>query len=278
MHQLSFAISDVRVELHSDLDELLPALDAVWARCRTPLLPTTRVARFEAVADGECYVVRAEQQSLRVERREDVLPVLESALYRALPGWHAGRLLLHAACVRSAGQVVLLVGRSGAGKSSLALAAVRRGFDYFSDELTVVDGGRVWGVPRALQFEPVLDAGQLAPWLLGLELAAYRLRLDGERRGCLPLWLPPARQVPDTPAPARGLHVYAIERAARSELAPCSALEALAVLHEAAFAPPQHDLGALLRQGGMGRLRWHEPDAAIDLLEERLAATRASRP
>src|SRR5262245_18578785 len=139
---LTLFISDVAVEIEiaSELDEVRAALAEAWAGCQRPLLAPARSARFAALASAGGYAVRGLAGAVRaVELREDVLPLLERELYAAMADWHAARVVLHAACVARGERAVLLMGRSGAGKSSLALEAVRRGFQYFSDELTVTD-------------------------------------------------------------------------------------------------------------------------------------------
>lgn len=49
-----------------------------------------------------------------------------------------GFMVLHAACVSHAGSGVLLVGGSGAGKSSVALSCLQSDFDYLGDEYVAV--------------------------------------------------------------------------------------------------------------------------------------------
>ena len=268
---LTLFISDVQVEIATDLDDVRDALSTVWSACARPLLPPARTARFEARAEAGGYLVRGEGAERLVDLREDVLPVVEGALYAALPAWHEGRALLHAACVRRGASALVLAGRSGAGKSSLALEALRRGFDYFSDELTVSDGARLWGVPRAVQFEPTDGTRPLPAWLHDVTLEPYRLRLHSGALGRLPLHVPLPGRFAREPVAARFARVVAIERAATTDLRPLDPLSALSLLHEAAFRPPQVDLGALTGAGRAAFLRWHEPGAAIDALERWLA-------
>lgn len=268
---LTLFISDVQVEIATDLADVRDALAVVWNACAQPLLPPVRTARFEARADAGRYLVRGEGTERSVELREDVLPVVEGALYAALPGWHEGRALLHAACVQRGAIALVLAGRSGAGKSSLALEALRRGFDYFSDELTVTDGARLWGVPRAVQFEPTDGARALPPWLRDVSLEPYRLRLHGGALGRLPLHVPPPARIAREPVAARSARIVAIERGATTDLRPLEPLPALSLLHEAAFRAPPVDLGALIGRGRAALLRWHEPGPALDALEGWLA-------
>ena len=269
---LTLFISDVQVEIATDLDDLRAAFAAVWQGCSRPMLPPARVARFEAIAVGDGFVVRGEGAQRAVELREDVLPVLESLLYAALRGWHEGRVLLHAACVQRGEHALVLAGRSGAGKSSLALEALRRGFEYFSDELTVTDGLQLWGIPRAVQFEPTDGTQPLPTWLRDVSLEHYRLRLHGGALGTLPLLVPAEAQVGRAPVSARRARLVAIERAATTGLRSLSPLDALSMLHEAAFRPPRVDLGALLGPGRAAALQWHDPGEALEALEAWLAA------
>jgi hypothetical protein len=74
---------------------------------------------------------------------------------------------MHAACVVLDGKGVTLCGDSGAGKSSLAYACARRGWQYASDDATYLLPDRsdrtVVGNPHRLRLRP--DAGQLFPEL-----------------------------------------------------------------------------------------------------------------
>jgi hypothetical protein len=65
-----------------------------------------------------------------------------------------GRHALHAAAIRSGEHVVVALGDTGAGKSTLAYAASQRGWSVLTDDLTFIatDDGRVlaWGLPKPL--------------------------------------------------------------------------------------------------------------------------------
>jgi len=74
---------------------------------------------------------------------------------------------LHAACVQSEGRGVLLCGESGAGKSSLAFACARSGWNFLSDDSSAVvrrrQGRVVVGNPRQMRFRE--SAAELFPEL-----------------------------------------------------------------------------------------------------------------
>jgi serine kinase of HPr protein (carbohydrate metabolism regulator) len=65
--------------------------------------------------------------------------------------------LVHASCVAIRGRAVLLAGRSGAGKSDLALRLVDRGAFLVSDDYTEL---RLWG-GRLLARAPATIAGRI---------------------------------------------------------------------------------------------------------------------
>jgi hypothetical protein len=273
---LSFHVSHVRVEVSSDVPEVIEALAAVWGCCARPLVPPAREARFAVQSRDAGYAVIDALGAERTTRvRADVLPLLEMAIYAALPGWHAQHVLLHGACVRWGEATALLLGRSGAGKSSLAACALRHGFEYFSDELTVTDGARLWGVPRALQFEPIAAGRAPAPWVRDADLARYPLRLSDGRDGAVPLWFPSPARVPAAPSPVGEAFVFAIARGDREALAPLDPVPALAALHEAAFQPPVLDIGKLVHAGRCAELTWHDPERAVELLARALERARS---
>jgi HPr Serine kinase C-terminal domain len=92
---------------------------------------------------------------------------LEAMVYTLLDSRHL--VAVHAACVMKDGHGVLLVGDSGAGKSSLAYACMRRGWTYVSDDASSLlrrrTGRVVVGNPQTFRFRPT--ASILFPELQG---------------------------------------------------------------------------------------------------------------
>jgi hypothetical protein len=65
----------------------------------------------------------------------------------------AGRIPLHASAVIHNETAVVFAGRSGSGKSSLALAANRAGLPILSDDTVYIQSARclrIWGLPKAI--------------------------------------------------------------------------------------------------------------------------------
>jgi len=92
---------------------------------------------------------------------------LDAMVYTLLDTQHL--VALHAACVEMNGHGVLLVGDSGAGKSSLSYACTHRGWTYISDDSVSLilrrTGRTVVGNPQTIRFRP--SAWSLFPELKG---------------------------------------------------------------------------------------------------------------
>lgn len=92
---------------------------------------------------------------------------LEAMVYVLLDTCHV--VAVHAACLTREGRGVLVVGDSGAGKSSFAYACARRGWIYVSDDSASLPrrkaGRLVLGNPHTFRFRP--SARNLFPELHG---------------------------------------------------------------------------------------------------------------
>lgn len=80
-------------------------------------------------------------QVSRTHHRWQLFRYLECQLDHILADQVTDRLLFHAGGVSKNGAGVIIPGESGSGKSSLTLALLEAGFEYFSDEVAVVDQG-----------------------------------------------------------------------------------------------------------------------------------------
>ena len=130
----------------------------------------------------------------------------ETILFPALLtilGPSVGLAPLHCACVAWKGSGLLLAGESGAGKSTLSLALAESGFDFLSDDRTLiaVDQGRLlaWGLSREMKqrVESITQfpsLSQIEP--NGIYKRTDELRFDAGKvpgihhiRCCEPRWL-----------------------------------------------------------------------------------------
>jgi hypothetical protein len=93
--------------------------------------------------------VRSPSGQVVIATQEEAVPELKSAVIADLLQG-CGCMALHAACLVSKGEAILLTGSPGAGKSTLAAALSRAGFDYAADDITLVSDGEALGVCAAL--------------------------------------------------------------------------------------------------------------------------------
>jgi hypothetical protein len=263
-------VSDVQIDIHCAMEEVLRGLRAVWDGCRVPAREI-RARHVLSVRRRDVY--RIERDGVEIDwthLEADVLPLLEGHLYEHLAAWlRPGDALLHAGAVVHNGRPILLVGPSGAGKSSLTLAAVRQGWGYMTDELVVTNGAELWGVARAIQFDPVHDGAKLPPWLGGTNRQAYRFRGTDDVPSTLPLFEVPEEGIVRGSLPVARAYVVLLGRGEQDGVEPCSPLEALTGVHEAAFHRPAVDLGALTGAGCL-RLRWRTGEGGVEALRAAL--------
>ncbi|HVM07295.1 MAG TPA: hypothetical protein VM345_02440 [Acidimicrobiales bacterium] len=110
---------------------------------------------------------QADERWLLSYRNQPVTAGTEGHVFAVFGGhlmWHAASVgtdhaYLHAGAVSFSGKAHLFPGVSNAGKSTLVVALVARGFGYMSDEYAMIDDiGDVHPFPRRIRFDGVSDA------------------------------------------------------------------------------------------------------------------------
>lgn len=189
------------------------------------------------------------------DREGQTLSDLSSTVTHAAIRARRGDLwMLHAAGLAAAdGGVVVLVGRSGAGKTT-ATRVLARSWGYVSDETVGIEpGGRVHAYRKPLS---VITAGK-----------SYKVQHAPTELGLLPL----------PPAPLRVRRVILLDRAdgrGAAHVAPVSVTEALVQLapHSSALASMRGPLRAmtdvLSRTGGLLRAVYAEADELTALIDD----------
>jgi len=257
--------SDTHPALRVDADRELLLLAAPDALGRASRAEMTAVAHL------------APELLAAPERLRAVLDALVLFLLTPLD-----RQPVHAAAVAHGGAGLVLAGRGGAGKSTLAYAAQRAGLDVLTDDAVYVQlepALRVWTLRRPLHLAP--DAARWFPELAGLPTT---LRANGKRRIAVMPQTPPGQQrdpgrARPTPAATRTWGLCLLERApgAAPAAVPIAADEAVARVVadlEPGFDVWRETIGprvAALARGGAWRLRvGTDPRAAAPIIRELL--------
>ena len=144
----------------------------IYALSTPDSMAVADVRRGEAVA----FVGRHMQAEIAAVRRE-----LVEGLSLAMASGGRGFSPIHAAGIGRAGRGIALLGPAGAGKSTLTMAAARRGLDVFAEDAIYVkvddDGPQFWGMPWIQRLLP--DALAMFPELEGV---MPRLQANGENK------------------------------------------------------------------------------------------------
>lgn len=293
---LNLRVFDVSARLASDSAAVIEASRFMLRRfataCPAPGADVDldfRVVVAPAGSDSPLTIVNGDVRPLRGLAVDEV-PLLRACVYSsfmaAVTAKVTSHLLIHAASLATAGEGFVLAGGSGLGKSTLALALVRRGFSILSDEVAAV--GRADGLlhpfPRAFSVAP--DSLELSGWP-GVPSGAVewlgKLCFDIEalRPGCLSPPVPlrhivllRADQPPTRHADAMTEAVVVVDRMDDHDLAQVRALPG--VLH--AQRDPFRDWQRLhLRLGGpSGSV--HSLEMALSRMGVRLLAVREWQP
>lgn len=133
---------------------------------------------------GVTFRCNADQVTVAIDRGVDPIQAGRLLVANALPAmlWQRGALMLHAATVIPAGcnQAVALIGASGCGKSSVALAALDQGAELIGDDSLAI----------AADGDPVVGAGLPGGCFIRTAAGANRrfvAAAPGPRRGVAPL-------------------------------------------------------------------------------------------
>jgi hypothetical protein len=96
-----------------------------------------------------------------------------------------GQILLHASAIRQQDGLVVFVGESGAGKSSMLAELIRRGYEPFSDDVIVLEENPASGEVIALPSYPMIKLWKETMETIGTDMIGkgYQLRKGVEKFG-----------------------------------------------------------------------------------------------
>jgi hypothetical protein len=260
--------ADFELRLFAERSEPVPNAAQPLLRCAGPYLFQASGGGSVLVADRAAGVAFGHLAPATVAD----MPLLQSRYLEAALGYLLecrGFVGVHAAAVARGGRGLLLRGRSGQGKTTLAYAAARRGLQAVAEDVVWVETARErwWGRPWTFHLLP--DARQLFPELAGLK---PERQLNDEMKLAVDLEL--VRRGSTAPSAAAGA-VVLLERQ-RGGASALVALEPAAARREWAEGsaaresePPAYGeaVDRLLRHGAWKLRLGNDLDAALDLLE-----------
>ena len=165
MWSRAFRALTITVEVQLDAEVLVPAIVALTGSYPTSSAPPSLVYSVEG--SGPEFRILRDDEVIDEEAPEiDVASILEWDMLRSCVAEANSCVVLHAAAVRVADAVLVMVGPSGAGKTTLTRGLLQTGAEYLSDECVAIDSdGSVSGLARPICLEegedPTLDASQV---------------------------------------------------------------------------------------------------------------------
>jgi len=258
---VDFAAGDegVRVECMDALQ--LGRVRALWAPALS--LPCPAIATHLLIDDQQRLWVDGACVSRPCDHPCPLAELQQELVVRRL-GQRPEVLVMHAALLVYQGRAVLLVGHSGAGKSTMTRQFVQAGASYVTDDCVIVKAQTAYGMARSIHFDPLLTTDQVPPYLAGCDLTSFHIPWPHGVE-VVPLWPHYGEVLPSVSAASLPWTVVALRRGEVDHVASLGATDRLCHLHGAVVTT------GVEYQGEFGfdatyELTWHDPAQAFDLL------------
>ncbi len=274
-HQVTFAVGRHTIAVRFSRASAAAAFAERFADMQCDRAPDTLV---HAVArDGEAFFWRHAERARRWPAHADdgLLMFFADAVAMHEYLTTSPDLGIHAATIAQGCRAVALVGRSTAGKTTTAIAAVRSGFTLYSDERCIVQSGRVVPFLRALTIRPGARSALLAQGATGGPICELLRALPDHGDASVGARLLAGQTAGGPPLPLHALFVIA-GWAARSSIAACPPYALLpALLRSVVSRDARLDAAARmlteLRDVACYRLWLGSPDDAVRAIRAALA-------
>ena len=260
-HRLFAAFNGRQVEIHCGSDQLASQVRLRLNHLLAAPCPGASAALRLTLSEPTASCVELRDSAGRYEAGslEHVLYVVRKWTTADFAAAHPHLLWLHAGAAAKDGAVVLLAGPAGAGKSTLVVRLLERGWRLFGDDVVPVDVNRQAALP--LPFTPDVRTTPSA------DLDDQRAFVEQPKQ----VVAIPADRVAREPGPIGAIvfPAYDRDRDARPSLAPMSVVSAAEAL-AGAFAYPTSDTRGLV--AGVFRLAQRIACYRLDYLDATAAA------
>lgn len=156
---MNIELAGIAAEIAASSDELqrLILVNLAHLQSKAAVLP---VLSYQVAQAADLYTVQSAGTVIyQGPDLADVIFYLEKDLIISTQLHLHGILFFHAAALTYNGKTIMIVGESGAGKSSVTWGLLQHGFAYLSDELVPVEPGlRIHSFPRAVNLKRELAA------------------------------------------------------------------------------------------------------------------------
>jgi len=208
-HALTARVGKLTVNIRTSSERLTQLLIPLFIKSSRET--TCASDMFEVLElDGQVHVLHNKVSVIRCAVNE-LVPTIKAYLTEQILLRSSPDVALHAACLVTGGKALLVSGRPGAGKTTLALHLMDKGFEFGGDDIVLITpDGRAEGVPFAPALKPGAWAminkfhGDLAESIVHNRLDGKRVRyLKVSRRadGSFPVsWIVFIKRVPRVPA------------------------------------------------------------------------------
>ncbi|HKH21740.1 MAG TPA: PqqD family peptide modification chaperone [Gammaproteobacteria bacterium] len=230
-HSFSASVGKLELNIHASSERLTQLLIPLFSEVGS--VSEKAEDTFEVVEMGGSGHIFHNKACIARCTNDEVAPTLKAYLTEQVVLRSYPDISFHGACLLSGGKGLLVSGRPGAGKSTLALHLMEAGFEYAADDVVLIaPDGRATGV----LFAPTLKPGawsMVEKFRPDLSKSAVHKRPDGKRvrylnspraahRGSVPIgWIIFIKRVPNVPA----------------DFAPLGQLETISRLIDASYSP-----------------------------------------
>ena len=216
--ELPVKLGSYELSLRYASPRLQDVLPPIVGHLRSPV-PVSGEPLFLLDEGESVHAVRDNQSVFSCPSEELASTLLRFIIDRALPQWD---LVLHSACLVRTGRALLINGRSGAGKTTLTLRLLAAGFQYGSDDLTILSESGARGVllPPGAKSGAWRLIRQFAPTI---ESQKVHRRRDGKRIR----YITPAPLAPDDARPVGWIVFLRRNSVGEATLSPVRPMDAL---------------------------------------------------